>query len=202
MRGDGAAAVTRPAARRSGVVGALALLALLLAACGGGPSASPGIASIGSGPTTTTTTPAANGGLPNREQAYSELLAYSQCMRSHGVPSFPDPQLSGNGIKLASPANHSSPPFASAAKTCAHLLPNGGAAPSAAQLAAITARLLEFAACMRSHGVPSFPDPRVVASGQGLAIPIGAPGLDPNSRTYQSAQRTCAHLLPGQGRTG
>lgn len=53
----------------------------------------------------------------------------------------------------------------------------------------------KFAACMRAHGVPNFPDP----SAQG-AIQIGSgSGIDPNSPTFQAAQTTCQKLLPNGG---
>lgn len=58
----------------------------VLAACGRGPS-TPGV--ISSSSTTTTTLCAAAPGY--RSSSASELLAYSNRMRTHGFPSFPDP---------------------------------------------------------------------------------------------------------------
>jgi hypothetical protein len=53
----------------------------------------------------------------------------------------------------------------------------------------------KFAACMRKHGVPNFPDP----SGRG-ALTIGpSSGIDLNSPTFQAAQQTCRKLLPNGG---
>jgi hypothetical protein len=48
---------------------------------------------------------------------------------------------------------------------------------------------------MRTHGVPNFPDP---SPGGGIQI-SGSSGIDPRSPAFQSAQKTCAKLLPGGG---
>jgi hypothetical protein len=52
--------------------------------------------------------------------------------------------------------------------------------------------MLKFARCMRSHGVPNFPDPKA-----GGALVIGKKaGVDPNTSQFQAAQRTCRTLVP------
>lgn len=84
-------------------------------------------------------------------------------MRSHGLSSYPDPQVSqsGNQVQIKiSPGklDPNAPAFKSASGACHHLLPNGGSPPSAIS-AAQQAQDLQFAACMRSHGVPSFLTP-------------------------------------------
>ncbi len=57
---------------------------------------------------------------------------------------------------------------------------------------------LDFAKCMRSHGVSNFPDPS--AGGAGIRIPVGpGSGINPGSPAFQSAQKSCKHLLPGGG---
>lgn len=57
---------------------------------------------------------------------------------------------------------------------------------------------LQFAQCMRAHGVPNFPDPS--ASGRGFRIRVGpGSGINPGSPAFQSAQTSCKHLLPGGG---
>jgi len=45
-----------------------------------------------------------NGGQPTPQQiakAQESALAFSKCMRAHGVKDFPDPQISGGGIRLS-----------------------------------------------------------------------------------------------------
>ncbi len=54
---------------------------------------------------------------------------------------------------------------------------------------------LEFARCMRSHGVPNFSDPHTV-SGGGVVNQIGA---NPQSPAFEAAQKACGHLIPGGG---
>jgi hypothetical protein len=54
---------------------------------------------------------------------------------------------------------------------------------------------LQFANCMRAHGVPNFPDP---GSGGGPKIGPGS-GIDPSSPAFQFAQSKCNKLLPGGG---
>jgi hypothetical protein len=127
----------------------------------------------------------------------SKGIAFSRCMRSHGVSNFPDPNSSG-AITFGSSdgIDPSSPSFQSAQKTCQKLLPNGGA-PSPAQQAKAQAAMLRYSACMRSHGVPKFPDPNF--SGGGISIRINSKdGLDPQSPQFQSAQKACQANLPGK----
>jgi hypothetical protein len=103
----------------SPLAGALLGVALLAAASGGG-SASPTVASLGS----TTTTAAASAAPGESSSAiYSEVLAYSGCIRANGVPNFPDPNSQGI---ISSGLGSSTPQFGSANKVCSHLLPNGG----------------------------------------------------------------------------
>jgi hypothetical protein len=52
---------------------------------------------------------------------------------------------------------------------------------------------LQFAACMRSHGVTNFPDP---SSGGGIDINVGS-GINPFSPAFKTAQTACRKLLPG-----
>jgi hypothetical protein len=59
------------------------------------------------------------------------LLAYSKCMRTHGITNFPDPKFEGNGTNLSLPrsVNPNSARFKAADATCRKLfqgLPGGG----------------------------------------------------------------------------
>jgi hypothetical protein len=130
-------------------------------------------------------------------------------MRSHGVTNFPDPtgngrgglaiqasQRAGSGQSLkinGVPVN--APAFQAAMQTCRSKLPNGGR-PTAAQVAAQKAKALQFSACMRSHGVPNFPDPVFQQGpGGGVEMRIGGPGVDPSSPGFQSAQHQCGSII-------
>lgn len=101
-------------------------------------------------------------------------LAFSECMRSHGVPNFPDPG-GGGGLNLQGTGiNPFSPSFKAAQATCDNLLPGGG--PGSHQVSEQQKQqLVATAECMRSHGVPGFPDPTSTppTSSQGYSIMEG-----------------------------
>jgi hypothetical protein len=125
-------------------------------------------------------------------------------MRSHGVLNFPDPSSDGqinvdfaHGGKDGSPASagidRMSPQYISADQTCRHLLPGGTLTPAQTQQALTEG--LKLAKCMRSHGVPSYPDPNPTNPG---VVHLGA-GVDPSSPQFQRAQKVCDSLVPGTG---
>ena len=66
--------------------------------------------------------------------------------------------------------------------------PSGHASSSGGSLA--------FSACMRSHGVPNFPDPVAGANGGAQIDITQGSGIDQNSPQYQSAMHACQSLLP------
>jgi hypothetical protein len=160
-----------------------------LAACGSS-SSDPGGGSTGSQGT------AANN---------TKGLQFAACMRSHGVSNFPDPtggqldlrvqqtpdSTSVNGVQVNGPA------FKSALKSCQSDLPNGGH-PTAAQTAKQRAQALAMSRCMRTHGVPNFPDPTFRAGPNGgVGVQIGGPGLNPSSPAFQAAAKKCGSIFGG-----
>ncbi len=183
--------------------------ALLLGGCASG-SSSPGVAHIDSN-TSTSSDPSGAGSSPSPESSASaqqKLVAYSQCMRTHGVPEFPEPS---EGRLLLHSESHNghisgidpqSSQFQAASKACKKLAPNGGRAPSPAEQTKMQEKALKFSECMRSHGVPSFPDPEFSHSGGGVGIRIGGKAggpsaIDPNSPQFKSAQKSCQSVLGG-----
>jgi hypothetical protein len=186
--------------RLAGFGVAIAGLSVLVVACGGG-SSGPSVASVsgGTSPTTTTSDGAPTGGIPSGKSGGSfgisgAGIGFSACMRSHGVPSFPDPDSHG-GITLRG-VDPSSPKFQSAQRACRKMLPHGGT-PSPAQQAKMQKQALKFSACMRSHGVPKFPDPTFSAGGVSLRLNRRS-GIDPSSSQFQAAQKACQGTLPGK----
>jgi hypothetical protein len=186
----------------------LASVALLVAGCGG--SSSPGVAHLSS---STSGSSAANGaGKSSTPESgastQQKMVAYSQCMRSHGVPEFPEPT---EGRLLIHGSNHNghatgvnpqSSQFQAAQKLCGKLLPNGGA-PSAAEQAKAQEGALKFSQCMRTHGVPNFPDPTFSGGGVRLKLKAGgANGIDPNSPQFTAAQKACQSIAPGPQHKG
>jgi hypothetical protein len=172
--------------RRAGALAATlaagAAIAVLTAGCGGS------AASAASPPT------------------YAQEIALVGCMRSHGVPNFPDPSSSG-GYSLSSNGSLTgaggsvdidSSQAQAAYGDCRHLIPGG---PSISQLeqdvqqeqqaqAQALPLELKYSQCMRSHGVPNFPSP-----GQATTSPGSSP-ININSPTFVAATNACQHLLP------
>jgi hypothetical protein len=107
-------------------------------------------------------------------------------MRSHGVPNFPDPKNGGELSLAGTGVNRNSPAFKSASQACQSLMPGvaGGVGPSGQKSDLSPAQGLALAKCMRTHGVPNFPDP--TASG---AIPPGS--VNPNSPAVKAALQAC-----------
>lgn len=172
---------------------AMPLLAasLLITACSSG-SSSPSVASAGTpGP--------GNGGTQSSPSSQSGLaagIAYAKCMRSHGEPSFPDPAPGPNGkgygwLLSPSQANPDSPQYQAATKACGQP-PNLGGAPPPALTSAQEHQYLKWAACIRSHGVPSFKDPTFAGGYPRFSIPMGTGGAG-----YAAAQAACKSYLNG-----
>jgi hypothetical protein len=197
--------VTAAVCLRRAVCAAAALIGAgaLLAGCRG---ASPGggVASLGS-PTATTATSSssasgANGG--GEASPGSQAIAYAACMRSHGMADFPDPQISRTGnevrVRMVAPASiaKGNPKFNTAQQACRKLLPAGGPATQQPVSPQEQTQYLKAAACIRSHGEPSFPDPTFSGGG----VHIDHQGLNLNSPTFQAAARACASVIPRSAR--
>jgi hypothetical protein len=187
-RHDNGTTEKRASPRRAGPLAvALATVALVAAACGGGSSNSPGVAGAGSSTTTQAASASASPGGPG--SGSNAPLEFAQCMRSHGVTSFPDPTANGNGqfggnVSPGSGVDPNSPTFQAAQKACSKYLSKG----TPAQQAQHQAQMLKYAECMRSHGVTNFPDP---SSSGGFDI---GPGIKANSSTYKAADSACQSL--------
>jgi hypothetical protein len=123
---------------------------------------------------------------------HTEALAYAQCMRSHGVSSYPDPDSEGHFPPVQVGRNGvSQQAVQSAQNACRNLDPGGNQGTSGEQ--ARVTQALNFSKCMRAHGVPNFPDP--AASSGGIGYNLG--GIDTHSPQYQSAQQACRSSQAG-----
>jgi hypothetical protein len=167
---------------------ALALTAAFgLAACASN-SKTPGVASLSAtnSPGSTTTVPVGKG------SATQLLDQWAQCMRQHGVPTLADPVVDANGtIHITLPPGLDPSGYQMKNSACQSLLTAASTALRGGQpiKRPDPSKLLAFSQCMRAHGLPDFPDP----TGNGLSISSG-PGsdLNPNSSTFQAAQKLCA----------
>jgi hypothetical protein len=130
----------------------------------------------------------------------ASALKFTVCMRSHGVPDFPDPNAAG--VFQFGAGVRGTPQFASGSRTCMKLLHLGGGSASPAAQAQGLASLLKFSECMRSHGVPNYPDP-TTSPGGGVSISVSsADGIDSHSPIFQRARQTCQSLKPGPAGAG
>jgi len=134
------------------------------------------------------------GGSPSPTVATAGPLAFSSCMRANGVPNFPD--SSSNGMRIGAHAQTVSvngvsvnaPAFAAAMQKCERYRPHADGSP--AQIAQQIRHGLQFARCMRGHGVPNFPDPEV-RPGSGGNQQVYLPGVNLQSPAVQSGANAC-----------
>ncbi|HXW47395.1 MAG TPA: hypothetical protein VEL03_21550 [Streptosporangiaceae bacterium] len=123
--------MSRAWSRRAGLLALAAGLTLLTAACGGSSSAGSGGSSAAG---RSGSTAAGSGGAVVRPAAGQKQLAYSQCMRKHGVPGVPSslpsiapgaPPSSGPhwAKALAGGPDPNSPRFLAAQQACRSLEP-------------------------------------------------------------------------------
>jgi len=195
----------RPHRRRrphlAALVGALALT-LAVAACAGAGKTS-GVASLSGSDKPTATTSAGN---TDPKQA---ALNFGKCMRQHGID-MPDPKFDANGgmtitLRAGSPnaPKPDDPKFKAAQQACQKFMPSGGqlTKPNAQQLQ----QALQFAKCMRQHGI-DMPDPKFDANG-GI-VTRGSSGRNgngprPDDPKFNAAQQACQKFAPkGPGGAG
>jgi hypothetical protein len=119
-------------------------------------------------------------------------------MRTHGEPNMPNLTEGPNGVHIsASPDSAfdpNTPQFTAANKVCEHLIPKKGSVITGSTItAADQADYLKAAVCMRSHGVPNFPDPTFANNSVSFDT---STAIDKNAPQYKSALVTCEKLIP------
>jgi hypothetical protein len=174
-------------------------LALLAAACSGSSS------STGSGGS------ANAGGSAGSPSAVS----YSQCIRSHGVPNFPDPDPRTGQVAKGSAQQFgvSAAQLQTAQTDCQHLYPSNsgsggvltkdsisqceetGNCPQALVQAAMTA-MRAYVLCIRSHGIPTWPDATIDSEGRPGFNLLHVTGFDPNGSQASNVMDECQHVMP------
>ena len=138
-------------------------------------------------------------------------VAYSHCIRAHGVPGFPDPASNGAIPKTTAQAlGVSSSRLQAAQGACQQLLPaatssqqqaqqcmQAGVCPQALVQQMLTADR-SFARCMRAHGVANWPDPTIDAEGRPVfnLVPVGITHSQTHSPPISNKLAECGRLAP------
>jgi hypothetical protein len=153
-----------------------------------------GLAACGSSSSSSTTT---TGGGQRTQVQTRAAFSFARCMRSHGVPGFPDPTTRSFKFALTpSSGNMRSPTFRSAVTACQHLLPDGGPSiESPARTQARIAAALAFARCLRAHGFPNFPDP--TSTGELNPQMVTQAGINLHQPAVLRAADACVGLTHG-----
>jgi hypothetical protein len=189
-----------PVARTTAAIIATVSLTLLVGACGGAGPAATGVATL---PSPSTGSAAAGSAAPSSSatsDSDQQLLAYSQCMRDHGLASFPDPQFSNGRARLSNlegtGIDQNSPMFRAADTACTPLLPTAPPAARQPMSPQDQAKWLQFTQCIRSHGVPNWPDPDFTNGGPKPLFDLSGAGLNGPSATVDAATEACRSVLP------
>ncbi|MGA5544920.1 hypothetical protein ACPCIR_24020 [Mycobacterium sp. NPDC051198] len=128
-----------------------------------------------------------------------QATKYSECMRANGVSDFPNPNAQGEipygGISVPKAT------WENAVSACADLQPSDWS--DAQRTPAQQAAALNFAQCVRDHGVPDFPDPATARDPlidtsrmRGDVSAGSVPGLKP---AVEACHDFFAAALPPQG---
>jgi hypothetical protein len=177
-------------------IAAVLVVALLAAGCGSSNRSGSGRPATGK---------AATAGL-------NPALAYSRCMRDHGIPDFPDPAVTTSGrhrtvtirVSSGSDFDPNDPKFVTADHACHALLGAGVLHTTPVSSRQLTGEL-KWSACMRSHGLPNFPDPDSQGAFDYAQIEAFVHQFTANSPLVVQAAKACKtyqpgsiHAIPGQ----
>jgi hypothetical protein len=176
---------------KKGLLAVMLFAVAALAGCGGGGKPS-GVASLtgsgsGGGPTTTV----------SKADATKLYANWAACMRQHGV-NMADPTFNGQGEVSINASGGDKTTFEAANTACQSLhdaarrASGGSGKPDQKP---DPTKMVNFAKCMRAHGLPDFPDP---SPNGGLQIQVQAgqkSDLDPSSPTFQNAQKACQSII-------
>jgi hypothetical protein len=165
--------MTRSPLTVAGVAVAGVVLSAFVAACGGSSNST-----------------ANDGGSLNQRSAVA-LRELASCIRAHGLPNFPDPQIGSDGVPRFPDSAPGVPgPTQRACRTVANRIPPDYAATTAVSTTDY-GKLLRLARCIRAHGVHDWPDPNSLGE-----FPIDRRLQHDGKRVAAAALRACARLNP------
>ena len=207
---------------RRGLLAVVVVMGLALVGCGGGSPDATGVASLqGEGAAGAADDDGGSGGdgdEATQEEIDDAMLAFAACMREHGID-MPDPtstgsassgggtmiRIDGGGEGPDGATRIDSDAFQEAHETCKSIMEDVVGEPEPMdpeEEAKMRDQMLEFAQCMRDHGV-DMPDPEFSGDG-GVSISIGSK-LDGDTATpadqeeMEAAQEACGEIMGGDG---
>jgi hypothetical protein len=174
---------------RATAVGALAVaLTLVVAACGGGDDSS-GVASLtDTGQTTTNGSGSGGSGGTSPAERREAELKFAQCMREHGVD-MPDP-VNGRFELRVRPRDQQK--AAEAQQACRKYLEDIAPRISEEDQARMREAALDYAKCMREHGIDMADPEFQEGGGMTMRMPRGTQEDDPK---FKDAQEACEPIL-------
>ena len=177
-----------------GLVILIGAAALGLVACNAASTNAPRVASLGARSSDSdsrkSTTTALKAGNP------TQLMdQWAACMRSNGDPNQTDPTIDAYGVinitmrdvsqVVASEAHGSSGPCSQYELAAENALRSGQQYQPPDQ-----AQMIRYTDCMRTHGVPNYPDP-----GSDGKTNFNGTGVDPNSPFVENANKICGKQI-------
>lgn len=145
-----------------------------------------------------------------QDKAFEGALKFAKCMRDEGIE-MPDPKRDANGgisqVMRGRPGSEAK--VQAAQKKCQHFMDVGGGdiQRDPAEEAKHRKALLDYAKCMRQHGI-DMPDPKF--EGDKVQLRIGGPGKggsgpsgpNPESAAFKAADKACRPILAKVGDDG
>jgi hypothetical protein len=118
-----------------------------------------------------------------------------RCLRTHGMPNLPDPQVDRDGEPHFPGGDPGEPPERArqACEPIYNRLPPARGEQEQERAPADIPALLRFARCMREHGMPDWPDPKADGTFPIVGTSIEREG---KSSRFLRAARACRQLNP------
>jgi hypothetical protein len=125
------------------------------------------------------------------QRATVVLRSLARCVRAHGLPAFPDPQVGSDGVPRF-PDSAPRVPVATqqACRAIATRIPPQYTSTTVVS-SADHQKLLQLARCIRTHGIPDWPDPNALGE-----FPINSRIERGGKRLFVPALHVCARLNP------
>jgi hypothetical protein len=173
-------------------------LALVASGCGSSSSSDDGVAALDE-PAEEATSEDGRGENATEADRQEAALEWARCMREHGID-VPDPEFENGGVAIrvgGGPGfNPDSEKFREAQEACG--TPFGRDDPPALseeERREFQDAMLEFAQCMREHGV-DMPDPEFGEGGRGVfRMGPGKNAAPADTEAFEEAQEACQPIL-------